>query len=177
MSLDRIRTDVVGSLLRPQRWKEARLRFDTQVLKEQEFQEIELECVKTNLALQEAIGLDVVTDGEVGRLNFQDSFGLSVSGYAAARETVRTQERRAAGGAPLSRWEIPDLAAPGTPREVIARRQSAVAKIVREPEFAERMTALGMELMENGTDDYVRFVKEDLQRYAQAVKAAGVRQD
>jgi len=65
----------------------------------------------------------------------------------------------------------------GTPREVIARLQSAVAKIVREPEFAERMTALGMELMENGTDDYVRFVKEDLQRYAQAVKAAGVRQD
>ena len=65
----------------------------------------------------------------------------------------------------------------GTPREVIARLQSAVAKIVREPELAERMTALGMELMENGTDDYVRFVKEDLQRYAQAVKAAGVRQD
>jgi len=119
-SLDRIRTDVVGSLLSPQRWKEARLRFDSQVLKEQEFQEIELECVKTNLALQEAIGLDVVTDGEVGRLNFQDSFGLSVSGYAAARETVRTQERRAAGGAPLSRWEIPDLAAPGTP--VVHRR-------------------------------------------------------
>lgn len=65
----------------------------------------------------------------------------------------------------------------GTPPEVIARLQSAVAKIVREPEFAQRMTALGMELMEDGTEKYVRFVKEDMERYAQAVKAAGIRQD
>jgi len=65
----------------------------------------------------------------------------------------------------------------GTPPEVIARLQSAVARIVREPEFSQRMTALGMELMEDGTENYARFVKEDLERYAQAVKAAGVRQD
>src|SRR5258707_129998 len=119
-SLERIRTDVVGSLLRPARWKEARLRFENRTLEENEFQAIEAQCVRDNIALQESIGLDVVSDGEVGRLNFQDSFGLSVSGYAAARETVHTQERRAAGGAPLSRWEIPDLAAPGTP--VVHRR-------------------------------------------------------
>ena len=65
----------------------------------------------------------------------------------------------------------------GTPPEVIARLQSAVAKIVREPDFAQRMTALGMELMEDGTDNYLRFVKEDMERYAAAVKTAGVRQE
>ena len=65
----------------------------------------------------------------------------------------------------------------GTPPEVIARLQSAVAKIVREPEFAARMTALGMELMEDGTENYVRFVKEDMERYAAAVNAAGIRVD
>ena len=63
----------------------------------------------------------------------------------------------------------------GTPPEVIARIQSAVAKIVREPLFAERMTALGMELMEDGTENDVRFVKEDMERYAAAVKTAGIR--
>src|SRR5258708_4355615 len=125
-SLDRIRTDVVGSLLRPARWKEARLRFENKTLEESEFQAIEAQCVRDNIALQESIGLDVVSDGEVGRLNFQDSFGLSVSGYAAARETVHTQERRAAGGAPLSRWEIPDLAAPGTP---VVHRRPVVEKL------------------------------------------------
>ena len=76
--------------------------------------------------LQEAIGLDVVSDGELSRLNFQDSFGLSVSGYEAARETVATQTRRAAGGAPLSRWDIPDLAAPGTP---VVHRRPVVEKL------------------------------------------------
>jgi 5-methyltetrahydropteroyltriglutamate--homocysteine methyltransferase len=118
--LDHVRTDVVGSLLRPPVWKEARLRFEAGLMPAQEFSHLEERCVKANLALQEALGLDVVTDGELSRLNFQDSFGLSVSGYDTARETVATQERRAAGGAPLSRWEIPDLAAPGTP--VVHRR-------------------------------------------------------
>ncbi|HEV7478009.1 MAG TPA: 5-methyltetrahydropteroyltriglutamate--homocysteine S-methyltransferase [Burkholderiales bacterium] len=118
--LDRVRTDVVGSLLRPAAWKEARLRFEAGLMPAHEFALMEDGFVKANLALQEAVGLDVVTDGELSRLNFQDSFGLSVSGYDTARETVATQERRAAGGAPLSRWEIPDLAAPGTP--VVHRR-------------------------------------------------------
>jgi len=65
----------------------------------------------------------------------------------------------------------------GTPREIVTRLQRVVAKIVREPDIAERMANLGMELRESGTEDYVRFVKADMERYAQAVKAAGVRQD
>lgn len=125
-SLDRIRTDVVGSLLRPAAWKEARLAFETGKMPATEFARIELECIKRQLALQEAIGLDVVTDGEIGRLNFQDSFGLAVSGYDAGAETIKSQEQRA-GSTPLARWDIPDLAAPGTPvvhrRPVVRRLQ------------------------------------------------------
>jgi 5-methyltetrahydropteroyltriglutamate--homocysteine methyltransferase len=119
-ALDRIRTDVVGSLLRPARWKEARFAFENGLLAKEAFEEVELDCVRRHIELQEAIGLDVVTDGEVGRLNFQDSFGLAVSGYAAAQETVRTHEQRSSGGTALARWDIPDLAAPGTP--VVHRR-------------------------------------------------------
>src|SRR5438105_10185454 len=125
-SLDRIRTDVVGSLLRPADWKKARLAFETGKLSADEFARVELECVRRHLDLQERIGLDVVTDGEVSRLNFQDSFGLAVRGYDAGAETVRSQEQRA-GSTPLARWDIPDLAAPGTPivhrRPVVERLQ------------------------------------------------------
>ncbi|HUQ74558.1 MAG TPA: cobalamin-independent methionine synthase II family protein [Burkholderiales bacterium] len=119
-SLDRVRTDVVGSLLRPALWKEARQQLESARLSAAEFAHIELECVKRHLALQEELGLDVVTDGELSRLNFQDSFGLAVSGYATAAETVGTHERRVAGATPLARWDIPDLAGPGTP--VVHRR-------------------------------------------------------
>jgi tripartite-type tricarboxylate transporter receptor subunit TctC len=65
----------------------------------------------------------------------------------------------------------------GTPREIVVRLQSAVAKALRERDVAERMSNLAMELRENGTEHYVRFVKEDLERYAAAVKAAGVKHD
>ena len=65
----------------------------------------------------------------------------------------------------------------GTPREIVSRLQRAVAKILREPDIAERMANLGMELRESGTEDYMRFMKADMERYAQAVKTAGVRQD
>jgi 5-methyltetrahydropteroyltriglutamate--homocysteine methyltransferase len=142
-SLDRIRTDVVGSLLRPADWKEARLAFETGKLSAQEFARVELECVRRHLDLQERLGLDVVTDGEVSRLNFQDSFGLAVSGYAMGAETVRTQEQRAAGGTPLARWDIPDLAAPGTP---VVHRRPVVKKLelVRNPPLEEYRRAAPM---------------------------------
>jgi 5-methyltetrahydropteroyltriglutamate--homocysteine methyltransferase len=78
--LERIRTDVVGSLLRPQAWKDARARFEAGRLSRAEFEAVEVECVRRNLELQESVGLDVVTDGELSRLNFQDSFGLAVTG-------------------------------------------------------------------------------------------------
>jgi 5-methyltetrahydropteroyltriglutamate--homocysteine methyltransferase len=113
--LSRIRTDVVGSLLRPARWKEARRRFDAGEIDARAFAEIELACVREHIAMQEDVGLDVVSDGELSRLNFQDSFGLSVSGYDTAHETAAVHEQRSAGGAPLSRFEIPDLAGTGTP--------------------------------------------------------------
>jgi tripartite-type tricarboxylate transporter receptor subunit TctC len=65
----------------------------------------------------------------------------------------------------------------GTPREIVARLQAAAAKALRERDVVERMTNLAMDLRENGTEHYVRFVKEDLERYAAAVKAAGVKHD
>ena len=118
--LDRIRTDVVGSLLRPQVWKDARSRLEQQLLSITDFARIESDCVRRHVALQERIGLDVVTDGEIGRLNFQDSFGLSVTGYDTGREGLKQHEQRAAGGKPLERFDMPDLGGAGTP--VVHRR-------------------------------------------------------
>ncbi|HUQ24988.1 MAG TPA: tripartite tricarboxylate transporter substrate binding protein [Burkholderiales bacterium] len=65
----------------------------------------------------------------------------------------------------------------GLPREIAARLQSAAAKALREPDISERMTNLGMELRESGTEHYARFVREDLERYVSAVKTAGVKHE
>src|SRR4051795_8532977 len=86
--LKKIRTDVVGSLLRPAALKQARVRFDEGQISADEFHAIEDEAVEGAVRLQEAAGLDVVSDGEMRRLNFQDSFGAAVEGFDAKQSTL-----------------------------------------------------------------------------------------
>src|SRR6202050_5628348 len=105
--LTKIRTDVVGSLLRTAGLKQARARFDDGAIRADELNAIEDEAVLEAVRMQEDAGLDVVTDGEMRRLNFQDSFGASVEGYDTHRSTLKVYERRVEGAAPGQRWEIP----------------------------------------------------------------------
>src|SRR5689334_19448366 len=105
--LKKIRTDVVGSLLRPDYLKGAREMVDEGQMDSEELRAAEDRAVREAVALQEAAGLDVVTDGEMRRLNFQDSFGASVTGFDAARADMRFYEARVHGAAPLQRWEFP----------------------------------------------------------------------
>ncbi len=58
----------------------------------------------------------------------------------------------------------------GTPAKVVARLQAEAAAAMREPAMAARMKQLGMVMEENGTANYVQFMKHDMDRYAQAVK-------
>jgi len=127
--LKNIRTDVVGSLLRPAAWKEAKLRHEIGALDGAGLAEVELQCLRQHIELQESVGLDVVSDGELSRLNFQDSFGLSVSGYEAVPDRYNANLQRAAGGSALSRWDLPDLTLPGTP---VVHRRPAAARLKLE---------------------------------------------
>jgi 5-methyltetrahydropteroyltriglutamate--homocysteine methyltransferase len=125
-SLHSIRTDVVGSLLRPPAWTAARRAFESGAMAADAFHAVEAACIRDLIAMQEGIGLDVVSDGEISRLNFQDSFGLSVAGYDAAAEDLQHHARRAAGGSALRRWDIPDLHEAGTP---VSHRRPAKARL------------------------------------------------
>ena len=57
----------------------------------------------------------------------------------------------------------------------VARLQSAIAKIMREPAMAERMKTLGMGMQENGTANYVQFMKDDLESYAKVIERLGLK--
>jgi 5-methyltetrahydropteroyltriglutamate--homocysteine methyltransferase len=105
--LRNIRTDVVGSLLRPEAVKAARVRFDEGKIDADALRKIEDDAVRDAVRLQESIGLDVISDGEMRRLNFQDSFGAAVEGYDAGTSTMLDATRRVEGGSALRRWEVP----------------------------------------------------------------------
>jgi 5-methyltetrahydropteroyltriglutamate--homocysteine methyltransferase len=76
------RSDVVGSLLRPQRLLEARERFDRGELAAAGLQAVEDDAVDEALRLQEAAGVEVVTDGEMRRLSFQSQLPAAVEGFS-----------------------------------------------------------------------------------------------
>ena len=61
------RSDVVGSLLRPESLKRAREKFEAGQIGEKEFKRVEDLAVDQAIALQERSGLDVITDGEMRR--------------------------------------------------------------------------------------------------------------
>ena len=58
----------------------------------------------------------------------------------------------------------------GTPPAIVARIQAEVAKSLRDPAMAARMEQLGMVMEEKGTADYAAFIREDMDRFGQAVK-------
>ncbi len=79
--MNHARSDVVGSLLRPGWLLHARERWARGELDTGAFKRIEDRAVDTAVALQEAAGLDVVTDGEMRRLSFQSQFAAAVEGF------------------------------------------------------------------------------------------------
>ncbi len=76
-----VRADVVGSLLRPPDLLEARKGLLSGALSSQEFKAIEDGAVDRAIALQEAAGLEVVTDGEQRRISFQSQMTEAVEGF------------------------------------------------------------------------------------------------
>ena len=130
------RTDIVGSLLRPEYLKEARGRYHLGEIGADELGRVEDDAIQEAVKLQEGVGLEVVTDGEYRRLNFQDSFGISVTGFDAGRVDVKFYEKRVEGSSPLQRWEIPNREAKGT---AVAQRRPVVMplRLVRNAPLEE----------------------------------------
>src|SRR5437899_11247053 len=75
------RSDVVGSLLRPDYLKQARERHGAEALSDVEFKRIEDRAVNEAIDLQTRLGFDVVTDGELRRYAFFGHLPDSVDGF------------------------------------------------------------------------------------------------
>ena len=75
-------SDVIGSLLRPKYLTRARDVYAAGQLTPPEFKRIEDRAVDAAIAMQESIGLDVVTDGEFRRFSFLDQMVGEIEGIA-----------------------------------------------------------------------------------------------
>jgi 5-methyltetrahydropteroyltriglutamate--homocysteine methyltransferase len=76
-----LHADVVGSLLRPPALLAAQKQLATGAISAGQFKVIEDRAVDEAIALQESVGLDIVTDGEMRRQSFQSQMTAAVSGF------------------------------------------------------------------------------------------------
>jgi methionine synthase II (cobalamin-independent) len=75
------RSDVIGSLLRPPALLDARASLERGEITAAEFKSIEDRAVDDAVALQEAAGLDVITDGEMRRYAFYGHLVEALEGF------------------------------------------------------------------------------------------------
>jgi 5-methyltetrahydropteroyltriglutamate--homocysteine methyltransferase len=141
-SLDHLKADQIGSLLRPAWLKETFARHAAGQASDAELESAKDRAVREVIARQVEHGLPILTDGEFRRVGFQDSFGEAVSGYDlgtdAPREVVDTREAH-----PLERVAQP-LSDPGP---AVARRRPVVERLrlvrnvpLEEYRFASALT-------------------------------------
>ena len=118
------RSDVVGSLLRPEYLKEARRRHESGEITAGEFKPIEDQAVDEAVALQERAGIDVITDGEARRYAFYGHLVDALEGFDK-----------------LGGWAIPFRDEQG--EELILQRPVVVSRLRRKRHLcAEEFTYL-----------------------------------
>ena len=76
-----IRVDHTGALRAPKRLREAAEENQRGTLPKAALDRLRDEVIEELIRKQEEIGLPVVTDGELRRKNFQDSFNAAVEGF------------------------------------------------------------------------------------------------
>jgi tripartite-type tricarboxylate transporter receptor subunit TctC len=77
-------------------------------------------------------------------------------------------------GYEFTQWH--GLVAPAkTPPEVIAKLNSEIAKILKNPKLRERFAALGSEVVGGSPQEFDKLIKSELTRYADIVKITGMK--
>ena len=100
------RAEVLGSLLRPPYLKDARKRWEAGEISTAEFKRIEDRAVDQAVALQEAVGVDVITDGEMRRTHFIAPLSDTIEGVKVIPAFKRTWRRRESAAEQGSKLDI-----------------------------------------------------------------------
>jgi len=67
------------------------------------------------------------------------------------------------------------LAPKGTPRAIVTQLHADIVAVVRGRDMEERLTKDGAEVIASTPDEFARFIREEIDRYARIVKASGLR--
>jgi 5-methyltetrahydropteroyltriglutamate--homocysteine methyltransferase len=101
------RADQVGSLLRPPELKQARDRREKGELSDGTLREIEDRLIRTAVKMQEAVGLQAVTDGDFRRQSWSSDFLCAIGGVVQAPPSERRPQEEVPVGSIVRDWQPP----------------------------------------------------------------------
>jgi len=69
------------------------------------------------------------------------------------------------------------LAPAGTPRDIIARLNGEIVKLLNSAEIKDRFAKQGVEVRTTTPEQFAEFLKSEVARWARVIKEAGIRAD
>ena len=107
---------------------------------------------------------------ESGRLR---AIAISTLKRSPAMAAVPTFDESGVKGYEASNW-YGLLAAAKTPKETIVRLNAAVEGVIKQPEFRERFNKEVLETVGGTPESFGAFLREEIDKYARVIKAAGI---
>jgi tripartite-type tricarboxylate transporter receptor subunit TctC len=69
------------------------------------------------------------------------------------------------------------IAPAGTPREIVAKLNAEIGRIVTTPEMRDKLGAQGADVRTNTPDEFSSFIRNEMTKWAKVVKDANVKVD
>jgi tripartite-type tricarboxylate transporter receptor subunit TctC len=67
------------------------------------------------------------------------------------------------------------LAPAGTPRDIITRLNTEVARALKEPDARERLYTIGAEPMGGTPEEFELYIRSEMSKWSKLIKAAGIK--
>jgi tripartite-type tricarboxylate transporter receptor subunit TctC len=108
-----------------------------------------------------------------GRLK---ALAVSTAKRVSAMKEIPTIAEAGVPGYEVQAWN--GITAPaGTPREVIAKLNRAIAEIVATTEFSDRISAQGFEPESSSPEEFGELIQRDILKWAKVIKESGAKPD
>lgn len=102
------------------------------------------------------------------------ALGMTSLKRASALPEIPTLDEQGLKGFQAVAWN--GLTAPGrTPKEIIARLNTDVLKVIRSPELAEKLKAEGSDPVGSTVDDYAAFLRDEIAKWRKVIQFANIK--
>ena len=111
--------------------------------------------------------------GKLDRLFSPRAIAPSTLQRSPAMPAVPTFDESGVKGYEATNW-FGLLAPAKTPKDIIVRMNSAVDNVIRNPDFRARFDKEVLETVGGSPESFGKFLREEIDKYARVIKAAGI---